>query len=379
MLHMKIVKITCYEVIVPARAGAIDSPQVSKPLHKLPVGARQGWSIQFDQLPKMLIALELDSGIVGWGELYRGHNMAVVEDIVQMLIGRDVESLALQRLPFVFCREYDGFECAIWDAYARMRNMRVADLLGGPLREKVKVGAWSSHRVTEDVGGLVRHFQSMGYDCIKFKSDLQDDVVGWCAAIADAAPGMQVILDPNERWEHAFEARQRLDALRELGNVLCLEDPIPRWKISEYSGLRAYSSIPIVLHVSLPYILHGQRIQDAIRAIQLQAVDGFNFNGGLADFQRMDHIAEAAGMPCWHGSEIDLGILEAMYVHSSAAAASCIWPGDIFGRMIREHDLLKTPLLFEPPYVHLPEGPGLGVEPDPDALAHYLKHTIAYE
>jgi len=375
---MKIVRIVCYEVIVPAREGSIDSKQVSKPLHKLPIGAKEGWSFQFDELPKMLIELQLDSGIIGWGELYRGHNQAMVADISRILLGRDIESLVLQRLPFVFCREYDGFECAVWDAYARYRNMRVVDLLGGALREKVKVGAWSSHRVTNEVGGLVRNFQKMGYDCIKFKSDLSDDVVKWCATIADSAPGMQVILDPNERWEQAFEVRKRIDGLREIGNVLCLEDPIPRWKVAEYAGLRSYSSIPIVLHVSLPYIQHGQRIQDAIRALQLQAVDGFNFNSGLADFQRMDHIATAAGVPCWHGSEIDLGILEAMYVHSSAAAASCTWPGDIFGRMIREHDLLRTPLRFEPPFVYLPEGLGLGVEPDMDALEHYMTNKTEY-
>jgi len=67
-----------------------------------------------------------------------------------------------------------------------------------------------------------------------------------------------------------------------------------------------------------------------------------------------------------------------MYVHSSAAAASCTWPGDIFGRMIREHDLLRTPLRFEPPFVHLPEGPGLGVEPDMDALEHYMTNKTEY-
>jgi muconate cycloisomerase len=375
---MKIARITCYEVIVPARKGSIDSPAVSKPLHKLPVGATQGWSVQFDTLSKIVVSMELESGMTGWGELYRGHSPSMADEIARLLLGRELDSLVLQKLPFVFCREYDGFECAIWDLYARSRNMRVVDLLGGALREKVKVGAWSSHRVTEEIGDLVRRFQSQGYDCIKFKSDLDDDVAGWCASIAANAPGMQVILDPNERWEHAFEARKRIDDLRETGNVLCLEDPIPRWKIAEYAGLRAYSSIPIVLHVSLPYIQHGQRISDAIRAIQLQAVDGFNFNSGLADFQRMDHIASAAGLPCWHGSEIDLGILEAMYVHSSAAAAACTWPGDIFGRMIREHDLLKKPLRFEPPFVHLPDGPGLGIEPDPDALAHYLINKTEY-
>ena len=375
---MKISRIICYEVIVPAKKGAIDSKQVSKPLHKLPVGAKGGWSLQFDELPKLIIRMELDSGIVGWGELYRSHNWTTVEAIIQTLLGHDMDSLSLQKLPFTFCREYDGFECAIWDAYAKMHNMRVVDLLGGPYKEKIKVSAWSSHRTVEDVGDLVKGFHAMGYDCIKFKRDLQDDVVAWCETIAELAPDMQVIIDPNERWEHAFEACKRIDGLRNIGNVLCLEDPIPRWKLTEYASLRSFSSIPIVLHVSLPYMLLGQRIKDAVQAIQLGAVDGFNFNGGLADFQRMDHIASAAELPCWHGSEIDLGILEAMYVHCSAAAASCTWPGDIFGRLIREHDLLKTPLLFEPPFVHLPKGIGLGIEPDMDAITHYQINKKEY-
>jgi muconate cycloisomerase len=208
----------------------------------------------------------------------------------------------------------------------------------------------------------------MGFDCLKFKCDLDDDVAGWAREVAKGAPGMQIILDPNERWERPAEVRKRCDAHAETGNVLCLEDPIPRWMLPDYAALRQYSSVPIVLHVSLPYLSLGNKISDAIEAVSLSAVDGFNFNCGLADFQRLDHIADTAGLPCWHGSEIDLGILEAMYLHSSAAARSCIWPGDIFGRLIRSHDLLKKPLRIEPPFAFLPEGPGLGVELDDAAV-----------
>ena len=368
---MRIARIHLYEVLVPTHPGTIESKGINKPLHKLPVGAKAGWSLQFDEIPKLLVELELDNGIIGWGELYRGHNWKTVDAICQLLLGLDIETLTLQNLPFVFSREYDGFECAIWDAYAKLKNVKVVDLLGGCIRKKIKVGAWSSHRKTEDIADLAIKFKQLGYDCLKFKTDLEDDVVGWCRAIADAAPGMQVILDPNERWERGYETRKRLDGLREVGNLLCLEDPIPRWQLSEYAQLRKYSAVPIVLHVSLPYILHGQRIKDAIQAVQQQAVDGFNFNCGLANFQRLDHIATAAELPCWHGSEIDLGILEAMYVHSAAAAESCIWPSDIFGRLIREHDLLETPLQLEPPFVHLPEGIGLGVHPDRAAIKKY--------
>lgn len=375
---MKIQRFTCYEVVVPAREGVIESKGVNKPLHKLPHGAQSGWSIQFDQLPKLLLKMELSNDVIGWGELYRDHDWRVVEEIIKLLLGRDIRRLSLQKLPFAFCREYDGFECAVWDAYAKAHNLRVVDLLGGPVQEKIRVGAWSSHRRLEEIGDLAKKFSNQGYDCIKFKTDLEDEVEGWCRAIHSIAPEMEVILDPNERWLYPGEVRKRAAALAEVGNVLCLEDPLPRWMLPDYALLRQYSAVPIALHVSLPYILHGQRIKDAVQALQAKAVDGFNFNGGLANFQRLDHIAAAAGLPCWHGSEVDLGILEAMYVHSAAAASSCIWPSDIFGRLIRTHDLLKEPLRMEPPFVYLPEGPGLGVEPDETAIEHFQKSKKEY-
>jgi len=376
---MKINKIIAHEVLVPTHPGAIESKGINKPLHKLPVGKEDAWTVQFDELSKILIKMELDDGIIGWGELYRDHNWKTVDSIAESILGQDINTFTLQSLPFHFCREYDGFECAIWDAYAKTHELRVVDLLGGPVREQVKVGAWSGHRRLNDVGTLAEKYFKQGYDCIKFKCDLEDDVVGWCREIQKAAPSMSVILDPNERWENPGEARKRIHGLQEIGNMLCLEDPIPRWKLNEFSKLRSYGAIPIVLHISLPYIQHGQRIDNAIDALQAEAVDGFNFNCGLANFQRLDHIASAVGLPCWHGSEVDLGILEAMYVHSAAAAKSCIWPSDIFGRMIRSHDLLQEPLKFEPPFVELPEGLGLGIEPDENAIQKYQINEKSYQ
>ncbi|MCI0428489.1 MAG: hypothetical protein L0Z46_10785, partial [Nitrospiraceae bacterium] len=98
-----------------------------------------------------------------------------------------------------------------------------------------------------------------------------------------------------------------------------------------------------------------------------------------AKFQCLDHVAAAAGLPCWHGSEVDLGILEAMYVHSCAAAQSCVWPSDIFGKLIRRHDLLTKPLEISPPYVRLPEGLGLGVELGEEAVKEYQTQTRCFK
>jgi muconate cycloisomerase len=374
--QMKISKINLYELIVPAKSGTIQSSTINKPLHKLSRGTEMGWSIQFDELSKILIAIELTNGVVGWGECYRGNDLEAVKQVAEKFVGMSIEKIIRQQLPIPYTRIYDGFECAIWDCFARLKNIRVVDLLGGAVRDKVKVGSWSSHRTTAEVGEIASNFAAMGYDCIKFKTDLDDDVGAWANSIKSAAPNMKIIFDPNERWISSAEVKTRIDQLKEIGNTFCIEDPIPRWKIQEYSQLRNYSPIPIVLHVSLPYVDHGQRFHDAIRAIQHQAVDGFNFNCGLAHFQKLDHIATAAEMPCWHGSEIDLGITEAMYLHSCAAAHSCEWPSDIFGRLIREHDLLKKSIPIDPPYAYLPEGPGLGVEPDMEAINKYSINTI---
>tara|TARA_A100001011_G_C14282183_1_gene832088 strand:+ start:1180 stop:2313 length:1134 start_codon:yes stop_codon:yes gene_type:complete len=373
---MKISKINLYEVIVAAKKGTIESKEINKPLHKLSRGTEMGWSIQFDQLSKILISIELSNGVIGWGECYRGNDLVEVKIIAKKFIGTDIETIIRQKIPIPYTRIYDGFECAIWDSFARLKNIRVVDLLGGTFRDKVKVGSWSSHRSTIEVGDIALNFQKMGYDCIKFKTDLEDDVVGWAEAIKTVAPDMKIIFDPNERWISSSEVKTRIDYLKEIGNTMCIEDPIARWKLGEYSNLKNYSSIPIVLHVSLPYVDHGQRINDAIKAIQQNAVDGFNFNCGLANFQKLDNIASAAELPCWHGSEIDLGIMEAMYMHSCAASNSCEWPSDIFGRLIREHDLLKNPIKIEPPYAFLPEGVGLGIEPDMDAINNYLINKV---
>lgn len=363
------------EVIVPAHKGVINSPGLDRPLHMLPVAGKKGWNAQFDELPKLILHLELENGVIGLGEFYRDHDWRTIEAVAGNLLGVDISQLALQDLPISLCREYDGFECALWDAAARSYGIPLVKLLGGAVQSRIKVGAWSSHRTLDEVGPWIASYQRRGYDTIKFKADLDDDVVGLCEEAAKHAPGMKIIFDPNQRWDNLSAAKPIIRGLEAVGNVLILEDPIPKWMMQDYADLRFFTDIAIVQHVSLPYVYQGQRIYDVANLISHRAVDGFNFNAGLARFQQLTNTAMASNIYCWHGSEIDLGILEAMYLHQSAAASCCIWPGDIFGRLIREHDLLTTPLRVEPPFAYVPQGSGLGVSVDPAALEKYSVQT----
>lgn len=365
------------EVVVPAKPGMINSESLAKPLHMLPVAGQAAWSVQFDALPKLILRMKLANGVVALGEFYRDHDWTRIEAICNGLIGTDISAVSLQDLPLPLVREFDGFELAIWDGWAKTLGVPLFSLLGGRVRDRVLCDAWSSHRTLDEVGPWVRAYQDQGYTCIKLKADLEDDAVGLCEQVAAHAPGMKVIFDPNQRWENMASVKPLIRGLEKVGNVLLLEDPIPKWMIPDYADLCRFSSIPIVQHVALPYIYQGQRVHDIIALIQQRAADGFNFNAGLAKFAQLNAIADAANLYCFHGSEVDFGILEAMYLHQAIAAKSCVWPSDIFGRMIREHDLLATPLRFEPPYAFVPEGPGLGVELDLAAIERYgVRHEV---
>src|SRR5262249_46656893 len=91
----------------------------------------------------------------------------------------------------------------------------------------------------------------------------------------------------------------------------------------------------------------------------------------LSDFPKWAAVADAAGMLCWHGSGVDLGILEASYLHAAAVARNCVLPADVFGLLVREDDLLAEPLQIQKGLAAVPQRPGLGVELDTDALARY--------
>ncbi len=371
-MSAKIVRIEFDDVMVPARPDSVNSEAFDRPLHKLSSGGVPGWSIQFDALPKTIVRLHLENGVIGLGEFYRDASQATLRATALRLLGVDVAGLNLQDLPLPAGRWYDGFECAIADAYCKAAGIPLYMLLGGAYRTQVRCGFWTGHRTVADAVRKAREGQSLGFDCIKFKCDLSDPVVEWCAGIRDACgPRFQVILDPNERFETLPEAASRARQLEPIGNVLCLEDPLPRWNLAGTRALRARTSIPVAVHVSLPYREMGQLPQDAIAAIREEACDYFNFNGGIWPCQRLFQLADQHEIPYWHGSEVDLGILEAAYVHKSAAGRRATLPADIFGRLVREHDLLATPLRIENGHAALPQGPGLGVELDRAALDHY--------
>ena len=90
----------------------------------------------------------------------------------------------------------------------------------------------------------------------------------------------------------------------------------------------------------------------------------------MASFVSNAYLAGAAGMPVWHGSGHELGILDAAMLHSCAAAANCTLPSDLLSYE-RVDDLIVKPIDIRDSYAYPTNRPGLGIELDEEAVRRY--------
>src|SRR5690606_14056348 len=150
--------------------------------------------------------------------------------------------------------------------------------------------------------------------------------------------------------------------------MLGLEDPILHEDIAGFKKLKEQLGMPLYRHISLPYT---QDIRDIIAFVRADAADGYNFNGSAYNSVLLAEIAHLEGKSCWRGSEVDLGISETIGLHIAAASINCTIPSDLFGELVREDDLILSPIVFENGHAHVPQTPGLGVQLDRQALRKY--------
>jgi L-alanine-DL-glutamate epimerase-like enolase superfamily enzyme len=131
-----------------------------------------------------------------------------------------------------------------------------------------------------------------------------------------------------------------------------------------YRELRQKLKTPIALHLGAPKTM--------IEAIHANACSIFNTGPApsMANFISNCYLAGAAGMPVWHGSGHEMGILDAAMLHSCAAAPNCTLPSDILSYE-RVDDLIVQPIEIRDSYAIVSDRPGLGIELDEDAVHRY--------
>ncbi|MBT3343570.1 MAG: mandelate racemase/muconate lactonizing enzyme family protein [Gemmatimonadetes bacterium] len=372
---MKITRIDITRVHVPQRTMPGDQP-VETP--------NDGY-VATAGLDKHIIRMRTDVGITGLGETWKGTPDAAVDAAARALIGLDPTRLSLLHLPLPYDDEIvnardkgtlvavapvahnpsiHAFEVAIADIVGQAHGVPICQLLGGAVRDRVLVHYWSGRRPPEELAQVALAAKEQGFSGIKIKCVLEDPNVERVQAIhAACGPDFRITLDPNQRF-HTIQDTLALAEALDGYPIELFEDPLPKASgFHDYVKLRERMNIPVGLHLERP--------EDVLEAIRLGAADIFNLRGTMSTVNRLGYLAETAGIHIWRGSGLDLGILDASYAHVCAATPSCTLGSDIVGQFAREDDLILEPLVYEDSHVMVPQGPGLGVDLDEEALDRY--------
>jgi muconate cycloisomerase len=362
------------EVIVPSKPNSLNSESIHDKDAEFAKNHMTGakWT-DFANQSKWIIELELQNGLTGIGETYRSASMQLLEEASKAFTGLDVLKMNWKKLPVNDQRIYDAFETAILDVVGKVLEVPVYQLLGGGYRSCVECNGWTGRRTPEEAAEKAFEAMQQGHKVFKFKCSDEDPVYLWTEQIKKkCGDGIKIILDPNQRWINV-ETTLRLMEGVDKEMMLGLEDPILHADIKGFKFLKETLGIPMFRHISLPYT---QDIRDIIAFVKSDAVDGYNFNGSAYNSVLLAEIAHLEGKLCWRGSEVDLGILETMSIHVAAASINCTIPSDIFGELVRENDLIEEEIYFENGALLVPQGNGLGVSLDKEAMEKYKTGQI---
>ena len=329
--------------------------------------------------PCILVAV-YGAGGVGWGECvahdkpnysYETIDTAwhVLKDfLIPPLIGLDISSPQDILPHFSWVRGHPmakaALENAVWDLVTRARNVPLHKMLGG-VRSRVEVGV--SIGIQPSLQGLldrVSQFVDLGYGRIKMKIE-----PGWelepLAAVREQHPTIKLMADANSAFslDHV-PLFQQMDALE----LLMIEQPLHHDDFVDHAKLQAQINTPVCLDESIHSPNHARW------AIELEACRVINLKvarvGGLANAVEIHRLALEAGIKMWCGGMLETGVGRAVNLHL-ATMPNFVLPGDIsatsryYAEDIAEPTFSLNP---EDSTVTVPNGPGIGVEVQPDRV-----------
>jgi L-alanine-DL-glutamate epimerase-like enolase superfamily enzyme len=340
--------------------------------------------------PTILIQVNTDAGITGWGECSPMNGRVVAahvrHSLSPLVVGRDPFDLEAI-VEAMFVRTYkiagqtqamaiSGIEIALWDLMGKALDVPIYRLLGGAYRKRIRMYASSMRRdisPQEEACRMARLVEEKGFSAVKVR-------VGQTYGFdADAAPGrsiavvrevrrllgndVEIMVDGNSCFT-APRAIQLGRHLEEYG-IFHFEEPCP------YTDLDATARVAEALDVP---VAGGEQDWDLRRfreMMQKQAVDIVQPDlikaGGFSVCKKVAALAEAFGCVCTPHQTQPLGTIANL--HFAAATPCCRYSQEY---NIEPHpigySLFKDPVEVVDGHMVVPEGPGLGVEINEELL-----------
>ncbi|MBI1930679.1 mandelate racemase/muconate lactonizing enzyme family protein [Candidatus Poribacteria bacterium] len=317
----------------------------------------------------LIVKVETDSGLVGWGEgtggfekeptaILAGHHAANIEGALTLM-----EQAGIGRGPM------SGIEMALWDVIGKGAGLPVCQLMGGVVREAVDFCACMGLKEPSESAATAREYiDRWGFRYLKTKAgDDVDQDLGIAEAIQKEI-GDEAILRPDANCGYTPEvAEPMLRKLKELG-VRYYEDPCSSQHLEALVRFRKEIGMGILVNM-------GVGTSDTVPALLVAgAADALMPDtpaaGGLLRVKKVAAIAEAYNVPCLMHCSHDLGLKTAAITHIAASTPNFSGPSDTCYHGLTD-DVLVEPLRFENGQIRVPLGPGLGVEVDEAKVERY--------
>lgn len=266
-------------------------------------------------------------------------------------------------------------EVALYDILGQRVCLPLVDLLGGPYKDHVpatwivylRPGAGKAQlpQLREEV----REKVEQGFRCFKIKVgvDLELDELRLAVIREEAGQEAQIFVDANAAWT-VEEAPLWINRLARF-DLLGVESPIEYSDIEGKLALRKAIDVPIIEHALSPDFVLRLAETGAADALKVSVV-----SGGIDRARQILAIAEAGGLDVYMGGTVELSIISAASTHVAAASKVVTIPSGINGPLLYVDDVVQNPLQYQDGKVLVPEGPGLGMKLEREALERLRIH-----
>ncbi len=343
----------------------------------------------------ILVKIETDEGIVGWGEAYtlpdRDKSIVrYIQELSRYLIGKNpfqikyfiqmvYNDFAGRRGAMdLFCAQ-SAIEQALWDIAGKALNTPVYNLLGGPCREKIRVyanGWYAGVKTPDELAQRAIGTVELGFNALKFdpfpgpwrlfiSRDDEKAAVDNVRAVREAVgPDVNLLIEVHRRLApmHAIRVAKMIEEF----NPFWYEEPVPAENLDALADVKKSINMPLVTGETL-YTKMAFRDVLAKQAADILNPDVANC-GGILELKEIAAMAEpyyVAISP--HNYNSTTMALAATLQVSAAIPNFLITEYFVnfseFGNLVS-----KNPFIVENGYIRLPTAPGLGLEINEDIL-----------
>lgn len=337
----------------------------------------------------LFLKIETDEGICGWGEpLVEGRAATLEASVLEWkdyLLGKDpllieqhwqtMYRCAFYRGGPVMMSTIAGIDEALWDIKGKYLNTSVASLLGGTVRDKIKVYRSIHGNTPAELAADARLAVGQGYTLLKaaptkathFVDSYQKvtQVLDMIGAVRDEiGNGIDLAVDFHGRI-HRPMAKPIVAGLGEY-NLTFIEEPVLSENREALREIAGCSQSPIAL---------GERLYSRWDFKQIFA-DGYtdiiqpdlSHAGGISECRRIASMAEAFDVAFAPHCPLD-SIAFAACIQVDMATPNAVFQEQSIGIHNPAADNVRMNFLkditgfhYEHGFVHLPAGPGLGIE-----------------